>query len=95
MSKQQILDESRLVTMTDAELVEAVGTLFESIKRLDEQMKSDPEIERMVAELNEYKAGRYLDNKKAMSRKLKAARAHARIRGLQFKLPKTATDDGE
>lgn len=95
MSRQTILDESRLISMTDDELVDTLGVLWESIKRIDEQMKADPEIERMAAAIKEYKDDRYLDNKKVMGRKLKAARAHARVRGIQFNLPGKAIDDGE
>lgn len=93
MADAQILEESRLIDLTDEQLVDLVGSLFESIKRLDEAAKVDPEIERLQAELKAYKDDHYLDNKKRLVRRLKAARAHARIRNLDFNLPQRITDD--
>lgn len=76
--------------MTDEQLIDLVGGLWEEVKRIDEAMKSDPEIERMTAELKEYKDENYLDDKKAFMQRLKAARAHAKVRGLRFRLPEVS-----
>ena len=94
-SKASLLEETRLVDVTDKDLIEMVGSLFESIKRIDEAAKNDPEIERMQAELKEYKDIHFLDEKKKLASKLKAARAHAKVRGLRFNLPQRAMDDHE
>jgi hypothetical protein len=86
MADAQILEESRLIDLTDEQLVDLVGSLFESIKRLDEAAKVDPEIERLQAELKSYRDDMYMDRKKQMVRRLKAARAHAKVRNLVFNL---------
>ncbi len=43
------MEESRLSDLTDEQLVDLVGSLWESTKRIDEAVKNDPEIERMAA----------------------------------------------
>lgn len=87
MAREGIFDEARLVSFTDEQLIDYIGTLWESAKRIDEAMKSDPEIERMQIELKNYKDENYLDNRRDIVRKLKASRALAKVRGVQFTLP--------
>jgi hypothetical protein len=93
MANKLILEEARLVNMTDEELVDLVGSLFEGIKRLDEAMKSDEQIEKMTAELKDYRDTKYLDNKRKFASKLKAARAFAKVRGLKFNIPMRSDDE--
>jgi len=90
MTRSILLEEARLVSMTDDELIDLIGKTWEYIKRIDEAMKADAEIERMVNELKQYKDERYLDEKKAFALKLKAARALAKARNLRFTLPARA-----
>lgn len=94
-SKTSLLEETRLVDVPDKELIEMVGSLFEAIKRLDEAAKNDPEVERLQAELKEYRDVHFLDQKKRLASKLKAARAHARVRNLKFNIPGKAVSDDE
>lgn len=93
MGNRSVLDEARLVSHTDEELLDLVGSLWEGIKRIDEAMKSDEQIEKMALELKEYKDTKYLDDKRKFVSKLKAARAHAKVRGLKFNIPQRTTDD--
>ncbi len=74
-------------TFSDADLLKYVGSVWESIKRLDEAMESDPKIVRMLEELAEYKAQHYLEEKKAYKANLKAARLVAKTRGLKIDVP--------
>lgn len=89
------MEESRLSDLTDEQLVDLVGSLWESTKRIDEAVKNDPEIERMAAELKEYKDERYLDERKRLVIRLKAARALAKVRNLRFTLPERLSNDEE
>lgn len=93
MSRQTIMEESRLVALTDEQLLELVGALWESVKRIDEAMKADLEIERLLTHLKEYKDDNYLDSKRSYMSKLKAARALAKVRGLRFNLPERTSDE--
>ena len=81
------IEEARLVDLSDDQLKELVGSLWECIKRTDEAMKNDQTIEKLEAELKEYKENNYNDAKRQYKAKLKAARKHAEIRGLSFRLP--------
>lgn len=86
MTRESIFDEARIVSYTDSQLVDYIGNLWESVKRIDEQMKADPEIERMEIELKNYKDEHFLDEKKGFVRRLRAARAIAKVRGVQFRI---------
>jgi len=79
--------ERQLIHLTDEELVDTIGVLWESVKRLEEAMKSDGEIQALEEQIKEIKHDRYLDNRKAYKSKLKAARHLAQAKGIQFKLP--------
>lgn len=81
------IEESRLVDLTDDQLRELVGSLWEHIKRTDDAMKNDATIEKLTAELKEYKDINYGEAKRGYKAKLRAARKHAEIRGLIFSLP--------
>jgi len=79
--------ERQLIHLTDEELVDTIGVLWESVKRLEENMKADGEIQALEEQIKEIKHDRYLDSRKAFKSKLKAARMLAQAKGIQFKLP--------
>lgn len=87
MSKQLIAQQAHIVDLEDEALLKFVGALYENAKALDEQMKSDPEVERMEAALKQYKAENYTDAIKAFRAQLRAARSLAKARGLVFDFP--------
>lgn len=87
MSKD-FLDEANLVDLNDDELKELLGHTYHGLKNLDEQQKNDPEIERMKAALKTYVDDNFADRKKALKARLKAARALAAVRGVEWKLPR-------
>lgn len=82
--KNDILKESHFVDFTDDQLKEHLGFLHESVKGLKEQMKNDPEIERMTEALKTYKDDNFNSRIKQYSKLLKAARVIAQMRGLQW-----------
>lgn len=79
--------ERQLIDMSDEELVDLIGNLWETIKQLEEKMKSDSEIQVLEEQIKEIKHDRYLDNRKAFKSKLKAARHLAQAKGIRFTLP--------
>ena len=79
--------ERQLIHLSDEELVDRIGTLWENVKRLEEQMRDDADIQELEEQIKEIKHERYLDNRKTYKAQLKAARYLASARGLQFKLP--------
>lgn len=81
------IQEAQIVGLTDDELRDLVGYLFESIKRLEEAMKADPDLQQMVDKVRAYKADNYGDERKRLVAHLKAARCQAEARGLTFKFP--------
>lgn len=85
--KRDILHESAVVDMSDDALKELLGATWEAIKNLTDQMKTDPEVERMEGELKKYKKDNFQDAIKRYKRLLKAARYVAQARGIQWKIP--------
>lgn len=81
------IEESRLVDLSDDQLRDLVGYLWESIKTTDERMKNDPKLAEMQEAMNEYKETHYKEDVRTFKAKLKAARKHAQVRGLHFALP--------
>jgi len=81
------IEESRLVDLTDDQLRDLVGYLWESIKLTDDRMKSDPKLEAMQTAMDEYKETHFKEDIRTFKAKLKAARKHAQVRGLHFSLP--------
>lgn len=81
------IEESRLVDLTDDQLRDLVGYLWESIKATNERMNADPKLQRMIEEIAEYKETHYKEDERTFKAKLKAARKHAQVRGLNFQLP--------
>lgn len=84
--KKSHMDEANLVDLNDNELKELLGYLFQSVKSLDEQKKTDPTIEKLKTELKNYVEENYTDQIKRYRGKLKAARNLAEARGIQWKV---------
>lgn len=87
MTRQLLAQQAHIVDLDDESLLKFVGALYENAKALDEQMKADPEVERMEAALKEYKATNYTDAIRAFKAQLKAARILAKARGVVFDFP--------
>lgn len=93
MGKVKHIEMSQMVELPDDALLKMVGSLWENIKQINERMKEDQHIQRVMEELTEYKADKYLDELKHIKVKLKASRALAKARGLKFELPKSDEDE--
>ena len=78
--------ERQLIHLTDDELLDTIGKLWETAKRLEERMKGDSEILQLEDQIRELKHERYLDQRKAVKSRLKAARRLAEAKGLQIHL---------
>ncbi len=82
-----VFEQARVNTLSDEELLDRIGQLWETIKQVDEAMAADPHIVRVLEELAEYKLEKYLEEKKAYKANLKAARLVAKARGLKVDVP--------
>ena len=82
-----IIDEAEFVDMDDGEVKDAVGALYERIKRIDETMKLDETAIKMREDLNEYLDDNYRTEIKLCKLQLKAMRSQAEVRGIKFSLP--------
>lgn len=85
MSK--LMQEAHLVDLSDEQLVQLIGALWESIKTIEERMKSDTEIEDLQTRLKELKDVKYLDEQKRYKAKLRAARVLAKAKNLTITVP--------
>lgn len=85
MSK--VIQEAHLVDLTDQQLIELIGSLWENVKQIDERMKNDTEIEELQARLKELKGIKYLDEQKRYKARLRAARALAKAKNLSIPVP--------
>lgn len=85
--KQTIVEQAKLANLSDPDLLNFIGHLWQTIKDIDEAMADDPQIEEMTEDLKEYKEETYLTRKSALQGQLKAARILAKQKGLKFKLP--------
>ncbi len=88
MTKQRILDESKLVDLNDKELLEVIGSLHEIVKRLQENKKKDEVLVEMREKLKSLEDELYNTQIKDYQSKLKASRHLGRIRGIKIPLPK-------
>jgi len=79
--------ERQLIDLTDDELVATIGSAWETIKRLEEAMSTDPAIQALQDQITQLKHERYLDSRKAYKATLRAARALAQAKGIEFSLP--------
>lgn len=82
-----VFNQTLMNDYNDSDLLKYIGFLFEELKSLDERMKNDDTIEKLTADLKEYKAANYGDAKKAYRGHLKAARVIAKARDLKFEVP--------
>lgn len=87
-AKKELFDQSRFVELGDEDLKEALGFLWDRVKRLKEAEQADPEIVRLKAELKSYINDNFDTERKAVERDLKAARYVAQLRGIKWKAPK-------
>lgn len=87
MTKQAMLHESQFVDLTDDQLKDAIGTLWERIGAIKEAEGNDPDLEQMKAKLKAYRDDCYGAELKEAKKKLKAARAIAHAREIRWKLP--------
>lgn len=83
----KIIMEAHLVDLTDDQLVDLIGSLWETIKVIDERMRNDTEIEELQARLRDLKGTKYLDEQKRCKARLKAARTLAKAKGLSITVP--------
>lgn len=81
------LEEARMIDLSDTQLCDLLLYLYESGKRLEEHKKTDPHIEKVRGELAAYVKEKYSDTIKEYRGKLKAARALAEARGIEWKAP--------
>lgn len=88
MSKSNVvLLEAGLVNMSDEELLIHMGTLYENIKRLTEEAKTDQELIDLIAAAKDYKDQHYGYFIRLNTLKLKAAREQAKVRNIVFQMP--------
>lgn len=85
---KNLIKEAAIVEMDDESLKKYLLYTHEALKNINEAMKNDPEIERMQAELKEYRAENYTNDIKDFVARLKAARNQAKVRGIKIELPK-------
>lgn len=79
--------EAKLVDLTDDELKEYLGHVYEAIKTLEEKKSSDPELKQMKDRVKLYENDNYNEEIKKYKANLKAARSQAKVRKISFKLP--------
>jgi translation elongation factor EF-Ts len=86
-TKRGILSESQFIELSDSDLKEALGALWERLKALKEAEGSDPEVERMRTEMKAYIDDNFRTERKDVEKKLRAGRVIAKSRNLRWKLP--------
>lgn len=87
MSKRDIHASTNYIDMQEDELKAFLLNRYEYLKTLEEKQKSDEHLKNLVEGLKEYKDTTYTQEKKMTKAELKAARAVAKARGIEFKLP--------
>ena len=87
MNNSNSARERQLIDLSDDQLLDRIGTLWESIKRLEEAMGSDSEIQALQDQITQIKHDRYLDTRKTYKAQLRAARVLAQAKGLELRLP--------
>ncbi len=85
--KSDLMQEVNIVDLPDDGIKELLGYLFESLKRLEESKKADPDLQQMQERLKEYVRDNYGDETKLLKARLKAARAQAKVRGIKYNVP--------
>ncbi len=87
-AKQEIFDQSRFVELSEDDLKEALGFMWDRAKALKDAEKTDVEVERLKGELKIYITDHFSTERKRLEKDLRAARAIAKLRGIQWKAPK-------
>lgn len=87
MSKET-LAECKLVDMLNDELKEYLGGTYQKLKDLEEAKKKDPEIIQLQERLKTYMHDQYNIKIKQLKAQLKAARSVAKVKGVEWRLPK-------
>lgn len=85
--KSDNLKEANIVDLSDDEIKELLGYLFESLKRQEELKKADPDLQQMQEALKNYIRDNYSDENKNLKARLKAARNQAKVRGIKYNVP--------
>ncbi len=83
--KKDVLDESKYVDLSDEDLKESLGFMWERCKSLREAEKTDPDVCQMRDKLKSYIEDNFRVERKDVERHLKAARQIAKLRGLKWK----------
>lgn len=91
---KDIYQEVKMNELADPELLLYIGFLYEELKSIDERLKNDEHIIKILEDLKEYKEQHYLAGKKTYRAHLKAARVIAQARGLKFDVPELSKDKG-
>ncbi len=84
---KEFLTESHLVDLSDSDLKDVLGYTYHTLKNLDEAKKNDPDIAQMRAQLKAYVDDNYSHECKRLKARMKAARALAATRGIEWKEP--------
>lgn len=93
MSKRAIHESTKFIEMQEEELKQFMLSRHEALKDLDEKKRKDEEVTKIQENLKCLVSERYTTPKKLYKAQLKAARAIAKARGIEFKLPKEALND--
>lgn len=93
MSKKEVHAATHFVDLPEEELKAFLLNRYEGLKLLDEAQKNDGKLKKLTEDLKEYKDTVYTYTKKEYRAEIKAARAVAKARGIEFKLPKEAFND--
>jgi hypothetical protein len=88
MTKGEMLRESQYIDLNDEDLKELLGYLSERIRLDQELSKTDPDIVALRDQLKDLIADKYGESIKVNKKRLKAARAVASQRNLDWKVLK-------
>jgi hypothetical protein len=84
------IEEANLVDLDDTQLKDFLGACYHSAKNLDEAKKHDPEILALQEKIAEIRFERYDVTIKTLKARLRAGRAIASLRGLDWRIPETS-----
>lgn len=86
-----ILKEAALVDLSDSALKELLGHTYHAIRNLEEEKRNDPEIAQMREALQAYVKDNFDNDLMDFKKRMKAARALAKARGIKWTLPEDAS----
>lgn len=93
MNKRAIHESTRFLEMEADELKQFLLSRYEAIKELEEKKRKDEEVAKLAENLRSVVDERYTNPKKLYKAQLKAARAVAKVRGIDFNPPKDLLND--